>query len=180
MRAKELCFWTVVLEKTLESPLNCKEKKPVSSKGKQSWIVIGRIDAKVEVPMLWHVTQRADSWKDPDAGKDWRQEETAMREDEIAGWQHQLNGHEFEPALGTVKDTGVWQAAVHGVTESDPAEWLNNPLLQFYVMETLTQGSSLHKENQEYWAAFPTGPQSRAGKSSLKNPGRIWWEHVMK
>ena len=97
---KNWCFWTVVLEKTLESPLNCKEKKPVNSKGKQSWIFIGRIDAKVEVPILWHLTQRADSWKDPDAGKYWRQEEKAMREDEIVGWQHKLSGHEFEPALG--------------------------------------------------------------------------------
>ena len=80
----------------------------------------------------------------------------------------------------TVKDTGVWQASVHVVTKSDPSERLNNPLLQLYVMESLTQCSSLGKENQEYWAAFPTGSQSRAEKSSLKNPGRIRWEHVMK
>ena len=94
---KHWCFWTVVLEKTLESPLDCKEIKPVSPKGNQSWVFIGRTDVEAETPIFW--LPHAKSWliwKDPDAGKDWRQGEKGMTEDEIVGWQHQLNGHEFE------------------------------------------------------------------------------------
>ena len=93
---KNWCFWTVVLEKTLESSLDCKEIKPVNPKGKQSWIFIGRTDAEAETSILW--PPDAKNWligKDPDAGKDWRQEEQGMTEDEIVGWHHQLNGHEF-------------------------------------------------------------------------------------
>ena len=90
-------FWTVVLEKTLESPLDCKEIQPVHPKGDQSWVFIGRTNAEAETPMLWPTD--AKHWflvKDPDAGKDWRQEEKGMTEDEMVGWHHQLNGHEFE------------------------------------------------------------------------------------
>ena len=93
------CFWTVVLEKTLESPLDCKEIQPVSSKRNQSWIFIGRTDA--ETPILW--PPDAKNWligKDPDDGIDWRQEEKGMTEDEMVGWHHRLNGHEFEQTLG--------------------------------------------------------------------------------
>ena len=82
------CFWTVVLEKTLENPLNCKEIKPVNPKGNQPWILIGRMDAEAETPKLRPPDVK--NWlpgKDPDAGKDWRQEEKEMAEDEIAGWQ---------------------------------------------------------------------------------------------
>ena len=94
---KNWCFWTVVLEKTLESPLDCKEIHPVHPKGNQSWIVIGRIDAEAETPIL----SRSDAknwliWKDPDAGKDGRREEKGTTEDEMVGWHHQLNGHESE------------------------------------------------------------------------------------
>ena len=91
------CFWTMVLEKTLESPLDCKEIQPVHSKGDQSWVFIGRNDAKAETPILW--LPHAKSWligKDPDAGKDWRQEEKGMTEDEMVGWHHWLDGPEFE------------------------------------------------------------------------------------
>ena len=98
---KNWCFWTMVLEKTLESPLDCKEIKPVNSKGNQSWIFTGRTDAEAETPILW--PPDAKSWlirKDPDAGKDWRQEEKAMREDKMTGWHHQFNGHEFEQTPG--------------------------------------------------------------------------------
>ena len=92
---KNWYFWTVVLEKTLESPLDCKESKPVNPKGNKSWIFIERTD--VEAPILW--PPEVKSWlirKDPDAGKDWRQEEKGTTEDEMFGWHHQLNGHEFE------------------------------------------------------------------------------------
>ena len=94
---KNWCFWTVVLEKTLESPLDCKEIQPVHPKGNQSWLFIGRTDAEAETPILW--PPDAKSWhigKDPDAGKEWRQEKKGMTEDEMVGWYHQLNGHEFE------------------------------------------------------------------------------------
>ena len=94
---KNLCFWTVVLKKTLESPLDCKEIQPVHSKGDQPWVFFGRNDAKAETPVLW--PPRVKSWltgKDSDAGCDWRQEEKGMAEDEMAGWHHWLNGSEFE------------------------------------------------------------------------------------
>ena len=94
---KNWCFWTVVMEKTLESPLDCREIQPVHSKGNQSWIFIGRTDAEAEIPILW--PPDAKNWlivKDPDAGKDWRQEEKGMTENEMVGWHHQLYEHEFE------------------------------------------------------------------------------------
>ena len=94
---KNRCFWTVLLEKTLESPLDCKKIHPVHSKGDQSRVFIGRTDAKAETPVLW--PPHAKSWligKDSDAGRDWGQEEKGMTEDEMVGWYHQFNGHEFE------------------------------------------------------------------------------------
>ena len=94
-------FHTVVLEKTLESPLDSKEIKPVNPIGNQSWIHIGRTDAEAEIPILW--PPHSKNWlirKDPDARKDWRQEEKGMKEDEMVGWHHWLDGHEFEQALG--------------------------------------------------------------------------------
>ena len=91
------CFWTVVLEKTLESPLDCKEIQPVHPKGNQSWIFIGRTDAEAETPILWPPDLKSWLiWKDPDAGKDWGQEEKGTTEDEMVGWHHWLKGHEFE------------------------------------------------------------------------------------
>ena len=90
-------FWTVVVEKTLESPLDCQEIQPVHPKGDQSLIFIGRTDAEAETPILW--PPDAEDWligKDPDAGKDWRLEEKGMTEDKMVGWHHQLNAHEFE------------------------------------------------------------------------------------
>ena len=94
-------FWTVVLEKTLESPLDCKEIQLVHPKGNQSWIFIERTDAEAETPILWPPDVK--NWllgKDPDAGKDWRQEEKGMMEDGMVGWHHRLIGHEFEQAPG--------------------------------------------------------------------------------
>ena len=94
---KNWCFWTVVLEKTLESPLDCKEIQPVHSKRNQSWIFIGRTDAEAEALILWPPdVKNWLIWKDPDAGKDWRQEKKGKTEDEMVGWHHWLNGHEFE------------------------------------------------------------------------------------
>ena len=93
---KNWCFWTVVLVKTLESPLDCKEIQPVHPEGNQSWIFIGRTDAEGETSILWSPdVKNWLIWKDPDAGKDWRQEEKGTTEDEMVGWHHQLNGHGF-------------------------------------------------------------------------------------
>ena len=94
---KNWCFWTVVLENTLESPLDCKEIQPVHLKGYQSWVFIGRTDVEAETPILWppDVKNRL-MWKDPDVEKDWRQEEKRTTEDEMVGWHHWLDGHEFE------------------------------------------------------------------------------------
>ena len=114
---KNWCFWTVVLEKTLESPSNCKKIKPVNTKGNQSWIFTGRTDA--EAPILWPPDVK--NWlieKDPDDGKDWGQEEKGTTEDEMVGWHHWLDGREFEQALGVDNGQGAWCAAVHGVAES--------------------------------------------------------------
>ena len=87
----------LALEKTLDSPLDCKEIQPVHSKGNQSWIFIGRTDVEAETPILWPPdVKNWLIWKDPDAGKDWRQEEKGMTEDEMVGWHHRCNGHEFE------------------------------------------------------------------------------------
>ena len=94
---KNLCFWTVMLEKTLESLLDCREIQPVHPKGNQFWIFIGKTDAEVETPILWPPdVKNWLIWKDPDAGKDWRQEEKGMTDDEMVGWYHWLDGHEFE------------------------------------------------------------------------------------
>ena len=98
---KNWCFWTVVLEKTLESPLDCKEIQPVHPKGNQSWVFIGRTDVEAESPILWPPDVKSWLiWKDPDVGKDWRREEKGTREDEMVGWHHWLSGLEFEQALG--------------------------------------------------------------------------------
>ena len=104
---KKWCFWTVVLKKTLESPLYCREIQPVHPKGGQSWVFVGRTDAEAETPILWPPDVK--NWlicKDPDAGKDWRQEEKGTTEDEMFGWHHWLRGHEFEQALGVGNGQG--------------------------------------------------------------------------
>ena len=104
---KNWCFWTVVLEKTLESPLDCKEIQPVHSEGNQSWVFFGRNDAKEETLVLWPA--HAKSWligKDSDAGRDWGQEEKGTTEDEMAGWHHWLDGREFEWILGVCDGQG--------------------------------------------------------------------------
>ena len=105
---KNWCFW-IVLEKTLESPLDCKKIQPVHPKD-QSWVFIGRTDVEAETPILWPPDQK--SWligKDPDAGKDWGQEETGMTEDEMVGWHHWLNRYEFGWTLGLVMDREAWE-----------------------------------------------------------------------
>ena len=122
------CFWTVlVLEKTLESPLDCKEIQPVHPKGDQFWVFIGRTDIEAETPILWPFNAKI--WlvgKDPDAGKDWVQEEKGTREDEMVGWHHQLNGHGFgwTPGVGDGQG-GLACCSSWGRKESDTTERLN-------------------------------------------------------
>ena len=125
--SKNWCFWTVMLEKTLESPLDRKEIKPVYPKGNQSCIFIGRTDAETETLILCSPdVKNWLTWKDPDAGKDWRQEEKGTTEDAMVGWHHWLNGHEFEQALGVSDRQGSqvccspWRHK-----ELNRTEWLN-------------------------------------------------------
>ena len=116
---KNCCFWNAVLEKTLESPLDCEEIKPVNPKGNQHWILTGRTDAEAEAPIFWPPDVR--SWligKEVDVGKDWRQEEKGVTEDETVRWHHRVNGHEFEQTLRRVKDREAWYSIVHGVTKN--------------------------------------------------------------
>ena len=124
---KNWCFWTVVLEKSLESPLDSKEIQPVHPKGNQSWIFIVRTDADAEAPILW--TSDWKNWltgKDPDAGEHWRQEEKGMTGDEMVGWHHRLNGHESEQALGVGDgQRGLACCSPRGYKESETTVWLN-------------------------------------------------------
>ena len=122
---KNWWFWTVVLEKTLENPLDCKEIQPVHPKGDQSWVFIGRTDVEVETPILW--PPDAKNWlieKDPDVGKDWRWEEKRMAEDEMAGWHHWWTwwhhsmGMSFSKLWELVTDREAWHAMGCGVTKS--------------------------------------------------------------
>ena len=116
---KNWCFWIVVLEKTLESPLDSKEIQPVHPKGNQSWIFIGRTDVEAETPIIW--PPDAKNWligKDPDAQKDWRWEEKGTREKEMVGWHHRLDGHEFEEIQELVMDREAWYVAILGVAKS--------------------------------------------------------------
>ena len=124
---KNWCFWTVVLEKILECPLDCKKIQPVHPKGNQSWIFIGRTDAETETLILWPPDVK--NWfirKDPDAGKDWRQEEKGRTEDEVVGWHHRLNRHEFEQAPGIGDGQGSLACcSPWGLKESDTTKGLN-------------------------------------------------------
>ena len=124
---KNWYFWTVVLEKTLESSLNCKEIQPVHPEGDQSWVFIGRTDVEVETPIFWPPDAKSRLiGKDPDAGKDWGQEEKVVTEDEMVGWHHWLNGHGFGWTMGV--GDGQWGLACcaeWGLKESDTTEQPN-------------------------------------------------------
>ena len=130
-RPRNWCFRTVELQKTVESPLDCKIK-PVNPKGNQSWIFMGRTDAEAEAPIFWAPDSK--SWligKDPAAGKDWRHEEKGVTEDEMVRWHHWLNGHEFEQALGDGEGQGSLACcSPWGCKESDTTEWLNNSVIK--------------------------------------------------
>ena len=140
---KNWCFWTVVLERTLENPLGCKEIKPVNPKGNQLWIFIGRTNAEAEAPVIW--SPDAKNWltgKDPDAGKDWEQEEKGMTEDEMVGRHHWLNRHEFEQTLGDGEGQGSLMCySPGGHNKSYVTKWLNKLLkLNYWIILVWTSG----------------------------------------
>ena len=133
--SKNWCFQNVVLEKTLESPLDSKEIKPVNPKGNLPWLFIGRTDA--EAPILWSPDEKSQLiGKDPYAGKDWGQEGKGATEDEMVGWRRQLNRQESEPILGdSARQINLAFCSPWGHKESDTAEWLNWTELTFLVCE---------------------------------------------
>ena len=138
--------WSVVLEKTLESPLACKEIQAVSPKGNQPWIFIGRTDAEAEAPVLWPPDVK--SWllgKDPDAGKDWGQVEKETTEDEMVGWHHWFNRHEFEQILSGSRDRGGWCASAHGVEKTRLSDWTTVTLIKHKkkILDVWQHGDSL-------------------------------------
>ena len=157
----------MALEKTLESPLGCKEIKQVNHKGNRSWIFIGRSDA--ETPMLWPPDAKNWLiWKDPDTGKDCRQEEKAMIEDEWFGWHHQLDGHEFEQTLGASDIQGSLSCCGPWICkELDTTKWLNWTSSVAYWTSSYLGGSSsgvissylfilsMKISRQEYWSGLP-------------------------
>ena len=124
---KNWCFWTVVLEKTLESPFDSMEIQPVHPKGNQSWVFIGRTDVEAEIPILWPPdSKKWLIWKDPDTGKNWRQEEKGTTEDEMVEWHHRLNGHELGWTLGVGDGQGgLVRCSPWGHKQLDMTERLN-------------------------------------------------------
>ena len=143
---KNWCFWTVVLEKTLESPLDCKVIQPVHPEGDQSWVYIGRTDVAAEAPILW--PPHAKSWligKDPDAGKDWGQEEQGMTEDEMVGWDHWLNGQVWVNSgswwwtgrPGMLRFMGLQRVGHNWVTELNWTELMQKSLKFFRFLSDL-------------------------------------------
>ena len=156
LSAKELMLLNWILEKTLESPLDCKEIKPANPKGNHSWIFIGRTDA--DAPVLWppNVKSRLIG-KDPDAGKDWGQKEKEAKEDEMVGWHHWLDGHEFEQTQGIGDGQGrLACCSPWGRTELDTTEWLN--LTETYLIWSVLKKIIIH--------ILKMKKQSQRGKSS--------------
>ena len=150
------CFWTMVLEKTLESPLGCKEIQPVHPKGNQSWVFIGRTDVEAETPILWPPDVKSwIIWKDPDAGKDWGQEEKGMTEDEVVGWHDRLNGHGFGWTLGvgdgqgSLACCGSWGHRV-GHNWATELNWKHLPAMWQTWVRSLGWEDPLEKEMTTY------------------------------
>ena len=155
---KNWCFWTVVLEKTLESPLDCTDIQPIHPKADQSWVFIGRNDVEAETPILWPPdTKSWLIWKDPDAGKDWGQEEkgkTGMTEDEMVEWHHWLNGHGFECTLGVGDGQGGLACCRSwGHKELDTTERLNWTEMSriWYSKEVIVVNKARLKHKEYYW-----------------------------
>ena len=190
---KNWCFWTVVLEETLESPLDCKEIHPLHPKGDQSWVFIGRTDVEAETLILWPPDAKSWLiWKDPDAGKDWRQEEKGMTEDEIAGWHYQLNGHEFGWTLGVGDGQGGlaccgsysrrvghdwatelnWTDHVSRAFQVAQLVWVSLSRVQLFAtpwtiaLQDYQAPLSMESSRQEHWCGLPF-----PSPGDLPNPG---------
>ena len=169
---KNWCIWTVLLETTLESPLDSKKIQPVYPKGNQSWIYIGRTVAEAETPIVWP----SDSknwliWKDPNAEKDWRQEEKEMTEDEKVGWHHRLNGHEFEWTLGAGNGQGGLACWGLWVAESDMTERLNwNETLFYWILSTTLWDKRVTPPPKPWTAAC----QPAVSTGGLKESDTTW------
>ena len=151
---KNWCFWTVVLVKTLESPLGYKEIKPVNPKGSQSWIFVGRTDTEAEAPILWppHVKSQLIG-KDPDAWKDWRQEEKVSTEDEMVKWHHRLDGHEFEQTPRDSEGPGsLAYCSSRDRQEFDMTEQQNNKVAARRVLKK--RRAFFSKELLYFWETF--------------------------
>ena len=193
---KNWCFWSVVLEKTLESPLDCKEIQPVHSKGDQPLVLIGRNDAKAETLVLW--PPHAKSWligKDSDAGRDWEQEEKGTTEDEMAGWHHWLNGREFEwsPGVGDGQG-GLACCDSLGRKESDTTErlhWTEPSHDQFCLCIRMMKAHSVTTRSLVFltvWTlkdhlTFPMSMWTHLGPLNTPSPSR-WslhaiWRHML-
>ena len=173
---KNWCFWTVVLEKTLESLLDSKEIQPVHPKGNQSWIFIGRTDVEAETPIFWPPDAKNWLiWKDPDAGKDWRWEEKGPTEDETVGWHHQLDGHESEQALGVGDGQGSLVCCnPWGRKESDMTERLNwtEPCIIHTYFLTLSRFSVWFSGG--FWKGSETALPSRPHQDQNSRSIIVW------
>ena len=177
---KNWCFWTVALEKTLESPTDCKEIQPVHPKGDQSWVFIGRTDAEAETLILW--LPHAKSWligKDPDAGREWGQEEKGMTEDEMVGWHHRLDGHEFEqtPGVGDGQG-GLVCCDSWGRKELDTTEQLNWTELKWIVHPYVKNYISILKGLETFPLVCDYRPcsQTHTWKQTNKNTKETKWQ----
>ena len=172
------------VEEDFESPLDCKDIQPVHPRGNQSWI-IGRTDVEAETPILW--PSDAKNWlirKDPDAGKDWRQEEKGKTEDEMIGWHHWLNEHESEPILADSEGQGSWHAAVHGVAKSQTclSDWTTTTKIGLFKM-LLCLLSSLtltiaHRKDQTCTVIITWEMRNlthREAKGVLQSHVTRWW-----
>ena len=160
-----------MLEKTLESPLDCKEIQPVHPKGDQSWVFIGRTDVEAETPILW--PPEAKNWligKDPDAGKDWRQEEKGTEEDEMVGWHHRLDRRESEWTLELVMDREARRAVIHGVAKS--WTWLSDWTELNWRNVSGTSGSGVHTG----LAACPEESFGLVGETEINE--QLWYTMI--
>ena len=166
------------MEKTLQSSLDSKEIKTVNPKGNQSRIFIGRMDAKAEAPILW--SPDAKNWltgKDPDAGKDWRQKKKGMIEDKMVGWHHQINGHEFEQALGVGNGQGSLAGCIHGVTKSRTwlSDWTDIELNLLIWIYQVAPWWRIHLPMQKMWV-WSLGQEDPLEEETATHSSILAWE----